>query len=229
MQHVVHAHRLEQEHDVGEVRALDLGHGILVHLVLERPLGKQPEALARAYATGAPRALIRRRTRTRHDGQRGHARAWIVRVLLHKAGVNHERDAVDRDASLGNVRREHDLARTGRRRLEDARLQVARQVRVDRTHDQLGHAAAERARRRLQIVHRHIDLVLSGKEDEDIALRLCRVDLEHGRDRRVQVVGLGLRRVVNVHREAAARHVKDRRVVEERAELVRIERRARDD
>ena len=55
------------------------------------------------------------------------------------------------------------------------------------------------------------------------------MDLEHGRDDGVQVVGFRLRCVQNVNWESAARHKKDRGVIEELAKLVRVQRRTRND
>jgi hypothetical protein len=46
------------------------------------------------------------------------------------------------------------------------------------------------------------------QEDEDIPLWLGGVDLEHGRDSRVYVVGLGLGSVVQVHRISTSRDCK---------------------
>jgi len=71
-----------------EVGALDLRHRVLLQLVVEGPGGVQPEGLARRGATGAARALQRRRAADGCDLQAEHAGAWVVAVLLAEAGVD---------------------------------------------------------------------------------------------------------------------------------------------
>lgn len=52
---------LEHEHDVAEIRSLDLRDGVLLELVREGVRREQAEALARGHAAGAAGALLRRR------------------------------------------------------------------------------------------------------------------------------------------------------------------------
>ena len=113
---------------------------------------------------------------------RGHASERRGRSTWHASGegtdittwVDDVDDVVDGDRRLGDVGREHDLARAGRRRLEDLRLHVRRQVGVDRQHEQLGDARAEAARALRERLERRLDLVLPREEDQDVARQRLR-------------------------------------------------------
>ena len=84
----------------------------------------QSEALAGRHAARAARALIGRRLADRRDQQRLHAGARREALLLAEARVDHVHNAVDGERRLGNVGRQHHLARAGWRRLENARLRM---------------------------------------------------------------------------------------------------------
>ena len=60
---VVDADGLEQQHDVCEIGALDLGRRVRIHLVLKRPLREEAEGLSGSDAAGSTGSLIGRGTR----------------------------------------------------------------------------------------------------------------------------------------------------------------------
>ena len=213
MDQVVDPKRFEHEDHGAQVGALDLGDRVVLELVEVRPLGVQPEALSRRHAARAACALIGRRLgHGRHD-QRLHACAWVVRVLLGEARVDDVHNIVDGDRGLGDVGREHHLARAGRRRLKDLGLHVARQVGVDWEHEQLGDLGAEAACACLQRLLRGLNLLLAGEEDEDVAVRLRYMDLQHGDHARLEIVSLGRLGIQDVDGVAPARDVEHRRVI----------------
>ena len=197
---VVDPERFEHQHDGAQIRALDLRDRVVLELVEVRPLGVQSEALARRDAAGAAGALVGTRLRHRRHDQTLHPRARVVRVLLGEAGVDHVDDVVDRDRRLRNVGRQHHLPRARRSGLEDFRLLIGGEGRIDREDDELGDLGAEAARAVLQRLLRRLDLLLPREEDENVsgAGGLGDVDLEHGDHRGLQVVGLGRLRVHDV-------------------------------
>ena len=73
-------------------------------------LGPQPDADARAQPSGATASLIRRRTRAAHGGQPAHARGRIEAIAALKPAVDNDPNALNSEARLGDVGREHDLA-----------------------------------------------------------------------------------------------------------------------
>lgn len=78
----------------------------------------------------------------RNNDQRRHTRPRIVRVLLDEAGVNHEDNAIDCNRGFCDVGGQYNLAGALWCWLKDLGLHVAREVRVDRTNDQLGDLVA---------------------------------------------------------------------------------------
>jgi hypothetical protein len=176
---VVDAERLEEEHDRAEVCPLDLRHRVLLELVRERPLGVQAEGFAGTHAPCAPCSLVcrgsgalrhgsghvSRRSKGcsthRNDRERSHAGTRVERVLLDKARVNDEYDAIDGDRRLRNVCGQHHLACAIRGRLEDLGLEIRGQVRVDRADDQLWDLVPECSRRLRQVLLRGLDLLLT--------------------------------------------------------------------
>jgi hypothetical protein len=212
-------------HAVADRDALDAHHRAVVHQ--NRRAARK--ALARLRAAGAAGALLGGGARDRRDNERLHRRARIETLGFLEARVDHVDDAVDRQRRLGDVGGEHDLARAGRRRLKDFRLQVGRQRRVDARHDELADLRAERARAVRQNLGGRVDLVLAGEEDENVARRLRDVHLQRSDDDGVEVVGLGRLGVENVDRVAAAGNVENWRAVKVLAKLLGLERRRRDD
>mmetsp|Transcript_6374 Transcript_6374/g.13907 ORF Transcript_6374/g.13907 Transcript_6374/m.13907 type:complete len:252 (+) Transcript_6374:352-1107(+) len=124
---VVDAERLEQQHHVAQIRALDLGHGHDKQLVVVRELGVETEALAGASATGAAGALVRARLRDWEHRERVHAHARIVHFELAVARIDDVFDPVDRERRLGDVCRNDHLSRAAFSLVEDLGLELGRQ------------------------------------------------------------------------------------------------------
>eukprot|EP00964_Phaeocystis_antarctica_P093832 scaffold60638_cov54-Phaeocystis_antarctica.AAC.3 len=191
-------------HGVAQVGPLDLGHVTGEHLVLVCRLGIEAVALAGAGAAGAAGALTGRGLRDGDDDERVHADLGVVGLLLDEARVDDVVDAVDGERGLCDVGRDHHLARAGRRGVEDACLHLT---------GQCGDLAGG------------VDLLLSGEEEEHVARRLGEVDLHHGDERGVEVVGLRRLGVEDLDGEGAARDREDRALVEVGRVLLRVERR----
>jgi hypothetical protein len=90
------------------------------------------------------------------------------------------------------------LPRSFRSRLENPRLHIRWQIRINRTNHQFRHLVPQRPSSLFQILLRRFNLVLTREEDEDVALWLGRVDLEDGGYGGVEVVGFGLGGVKDV-------------------------------
>mmetsp|Transcript_37284 Transcript_37284/g.97756 ORF Transcript_37284/g.97756 Transcript_37284/m.97756 type:complete len:249 (-) Transcript_37284:1377-2123(-) len=135
---VIDPHCLKLEQRGGQVGPLNLWDCGVQHLIPERPLSVQAVALARPCPAGPATPLLGLLLRDRRHHQRVHPRLGVVHLLLDKAGVNHVVDAVDRERRLGNVGRNHHLPRARLCGLEDPRLHLRRQCRVDGQNDQLG-------------------------------------------------------------------------------------------
>ena len=131
VQEVLHVEGLEKQHHVPEVSALNLRHRHGEHLVLERHLRVQPVARARSGTTRATLALVNRSLGARENLQRVHAHPGVIDAQLAIARVHDVHDAVQRERSFGNVGGHHALPNTSRSLLEDLRLQIRRQLRVD--------------------------------------------------------------------------------------------------
>ena len=200
---VVDAQALEQQHHVAQIGALYLGYRVVVELLLVRVECVQAEAFARCDATRSTGSLIGRRLRYGRDDERLHAGACVVGLLLAEARIDDVHDAVDGERRLGDVGGEDDFARVRRSGLEYLDLHVRGQIRVDGQHDELVDLAAESAHTLADHLGGRLDLLLTGQEDEYVARRLTDLNLKHGDHHRLQIVSLGLLRVVDVDREAA--------------------------
>eukprot|EP00162_Nutomonas_longa_P013791 comp21710_c0_seq1/m.48328 comp21710_c0_seq1/g.48328 ORF comp21710_c0_seq1/g.48328 comp21710_c0_seq1/m.48328 type:complete len:398 (-) comp21710_c0_seq1:968-2161(-) len=121
---IVDPHRLELEHRVAQIAALNLWHGGREQLVAVCRLRVQTVALARARATRTSCALARCSLGDWGHNQRIHAVLGIVHVLLGEPRVDDIVDAVDGERGLGDVGCKNHLASAGRRRLKDARLHL---------------------------------------------------------------------------------------------------------
>lgn len=96
----------------------------------------------------------------------------VESVLLYASAVDHVNDAVDGDRRLGNVGSHDNLALAGRRRAEDARLLLRRQVCVQRQNEQGGECV-----RRDCCANRFdglLDLEDTGRENQNVATGVCR-------------------------------------------------------
>lgn len=85
-----------------------------------------------ASTTCAPATLPAARSAGPAFDEPRDARLGIESVLLHASAVDHVDDAVDGNRRLGNIGSHDDLALAGRRRAEDTRLLLRRQIRVQR-------------------------------------------------------------------------------------------------
>src|SRR6185503_20456864 len=95
-----------------------------------------PKAIAEA-GRGAARAACALLGRGSRDALRlepAHAGHGIEEAAALEARVDDDGDAVDRQARLRDVRREHDLAASGPRRCERRVLVTGRELAVERQH-----------------------------------------------------------------------------------------------
>mmetsp|Transcript_37897 Transcript_37897/g.108999 ORF Transcript_37897/g.108999 Transcript_37897/m.108999 type:complete len:414 (-) Transcript_37897:906-2147(-) len=229
MEKIVDPDRLQHQNNVAQVGALDLRGVVVVQLVLKGPLGIQAEALAWLHPAGAPCALIGGSLRTWHHNERLHPGARIEGVLLAESWVDHVHDVVDRDRRLGDVRRKHHLPCALRGGLEDLRLHVRGERRVDGQNEELANSGAQATGLVADRIDGLLDLLLSREEDQNVARALGEVNLQHGDDASFEVVRLGGLRVVNADGVPPARDVEDRGVVEEFRELLGVKGGGRDD
>ncbi len=100
-------------------------------------LRPQPIAGARLQPPRAPGTLGRRSTRNTPGFQTGHATAGIEPRHPRQPGIDHHPHALDGQAGLGNVGRQHHLALTRRRRLDGGALGGQLQLAVQRTEHYL--------------------------------------------------------------------------------------------
>jgi len=100
----------------GEIAAQDLGCAVACHALL---LPRCPEAVAssRSQPAGASAALVCRVPGDEHGVEPVHARAGIEAGLPFEAAVDHDVNALDGQAGLGDRRRQHHLALSGGRGL----------------------------------------------------------------------------------------------------------------
>eukprot|EP00982_Pelagococcus_subviridis_P007730 30718-Pelagococcus_subviridis.AAC.3 len=197
--------------------------------VLKRPRRVQPETLPRRRPPGSSSALQRARLRRRRDHERLHPGPWVVALLLAEPRVDDVLDAVDRERRLRDVRGEHHLSAALRRRVEDLRLQIRRQRRVDGRDDELGDLASHGPHPVPDHLLRGLDLFLAGEKHQDVPRRLRDVNLQHRDHRGVEVVRLRLPRVQDVHRVPPTGNAEDGREVKVLAELFRVQRRGGDE
>mmetsp|Transcript_51401 Transcript_51401/g.159378 ORF Transcript_51401/g.159378 Transcript_51401/m.159378 type:complete len:415 (+) Transcript_51401:305-1549(+) len=223
-QHVVDAHGLQQQDHVREVCALDLRDGRGQHLVPVGDLRVEPVALAGASAPSPTRPLPRVGLADGRDQERVHTRLGIVHLDLGHAGVDHEVDAVNRQGRLRDVGRDDALPTARRRGLEDHGLHLGGQRAV--------HGQDDEGRRAHGLKFLHplvenlacsVDLLLSRQEHEDIAGWLREVNLQHGHQRGLDVVLLGVLRVEDLNGESSAWDREDVGIEEIAGEFLRIQ------
>ena len=89
------------------------------------------------------------------------AHLWVVHFLLCKPGVDDVVDAVDGEAGLRDVGRDDDLARARRRGVENARLHLGGEARVDGQDDELRDGGAQALHALEEHLARGVDLVLA--------------------------------------------------------------------
>ena len=209
-----------REDDAGERGAEHLGRRVGVAAV-EVLLGVEADADAGAETSAPSRALARGCLRDGFDLQALHLRAVDVARDAREARVDDGADPRDRDGGLGDVGREDDAP--ARRGAEGALLLGGGQ-RGEEGDDvvRLEEGAAP------EVVGGLADVALAGEEDEDVVVR---GDLPRGRRhvaRQVLAEPVG-RPVAQLDGEEPPGHGHRRRAVEERRELLGVERRRGDD
>ncbi len=210
---------LQRQYDLGKIEAPDFRQ------LLRRPLGMLPlgpesDADAGRRAPGAPRALVGGGDRDLLDEQGVDTAVGVEARHAGQTGIDHDRDAVDREGRFGDVGRDDDLPRVVAR--HRAVLRLGRQLSVQWHDDKAPQFALG-----LERLDGPADLVGPGHEHEHIPRR-------RGSDARALPRGHlpdGLaveihrpRKVLNAYGKAAAlrdQHVAGREVV---AQGSRIER-----
>ncbi len=170
----------ELERERREIGRRDLGRRVRRERAL-RALGPDPIADAGSGAARAAGALLGRRARDPLRLEAAHARAGIEHAAPLEARIDDGAHAVDREARLGDVGREHDLAAAAARGLKRRVLLGRRQLAVERQNVDV------RAELRLAESRLHAaDLGRAGQEHEQIAGRLRERAQHDARDDRVR-------------------------------------------
>ena len=186
-------------------------------------LFEQTDADAVGNPSAASLPLLRRRLGDRLDGQKLHAATRAVPADPRAAGIDDVANARHRERRLRDVGRQDDPATAVG--LEDAALVRGGEPGEERQD--------LRVRRMVltQVLGRLANLPLAGEEHEDVAGPLGRELVDRVEDRGrppavllVRIVALG-RSVSHVDRVGAAGDLDDGRVVEVRAEPLRVDRR----
>jgi hypothetical protein len=112
---VVDAHRLEGEHHVAQVRALDLRDGTIVELVAVTPECEQPKAYAGSDSTSPTSPLVGVSLRTCDNLQALHSSTRIECSLFAETAVNNIHYIINGNGCLGNVGCNDNLATPFRR------------------------------------------------------------------------------------------------------------------
>ncbi len=126
----------EFERKRGEVGFEDLGGRLREQRGLRR-LAPEPIAPAGRRAAGAAATLVGGGTRDAHGFEAAHPRCRIEQLPSLESGVHDDTHAVDREAGLGDVGRDDDLAAPVRIRPQGGVLRRGRQLAVQRQHAEL--------------------------------------------------------------------------------------------
>merc|ERR1740124_1987891 len=229
VEEVLDAEVLEEEHDVGEVGALNLGDGGLHEFLAELAVCVESEAESWSSTSCASGALVCVGARDGCYVEAVHSEFGVEDFHFAVSAVDDIFDSIHGKTRLRHIRRNDTLPNPLGRRLEYLRLQIRRQLRVHRQHQQ---------RRRIlpQLLHllrqhgaRPLDILLPRHKDEHVPRRTVEVQLYRLLDRRHDIILLHRFREVGFNREGPSGYAKDRHVPEELAEHVRAERRAGDD
>ena len=182
-----------------------------------RALAPQPIADAGRRAARAARALLGRGARDALRLEPAHAGDGIEHAAPLEPGVDDDAHAVDRQARLRDVRREHDLAAARARRRERRVLLAGRELAVERQHVDVGAERELVAQPPLDAA----DLAGAGQEHEQVARRVRERALHGARDGRVDRLGAAGQRgqaladVVHVDGEHAPEAFDDGRAAEQ--------------
>merc|ERR1740124_1841648 len=229
VEEVLDAEVLEEEHDVGEVGALNLGDGGLHEFLAELAVGVESEAESWSSTSCASGALVCVGARDGRYVEAVRSEFGVEDFHFTVSAVDDIFDSIHGKTCLRHIRRNDTFPNPLGRRLEYLRLQIRRQLRVHRQHQQ---------RRRIlpQLLHllrqhgaRPLDILLPRHKDEHVPRRTVEVQLYRLLDRRHDIILLHRFREVGFNGEGPSGYAKDRHAPEELAEHVRAERRAGDD
>merc|ERR1740124_1691852 len=229
VEEVLDAEVLEEEHDVGEVGALNLGDGGLHEFLAELAVGVESEVESWSSTSCASGALVCVGARDGCYVEAVHSEFGVEDFNFAVSAVDDIFDSIHGKTRLRHIRRNDTLPNPLGRRLEYLRLQIRRQLRVHRQHQQ-------RLRILPQLLHllrqhgaRPLDILLPRHKDEHVPRRTVEVQLYRLLDRRHDIILLHRFREVGFNGEGPSGYAKDRHAPEELAEHVRAERRAGDD
>ena len=200
------APRGEIERERHQVRDRDLRRRVRGEAAV-RALAPQPIADAGRRAARAARALLGRGARDALRLEPAHAGDGIEDAAPLEPRVDDDAHAVDRQARLGDVRREHDLAAARARRRERRVLLAGRELAVERQQVDVGAERELFAQPPLDAA----DLAGAGQEHEQVARRVRERAMHGARDASVDRLGAARQRgqaladVVHVDGEHAAR------------------------
>merc|ERR1740124_392631 len=224
VEEVLDAEVLEEEHDVGEVGALNLGDGGLHEFLAELAVGVESEVESWSSTPCASGALVCVGARYGCYVEAVHSEFGVEDFNFAVSAVEDIFDSIHGKTRLRHIRRNDILPNHLGRRLEYLRLQIRRQLRVHRQHQQ---------RRRIlpQLLHllRQHGALLPRHKDEHVLRRTVEVQLYRLLDHRHDIILLHRFREVGFNGEGPSGYAKDRHAPEELAEHVRAERRAGDD
>ena len=232
MYQVLDTKLLQLQNSVGQVRPENFRVSLLNKLLLESLLGVKTEAFTGPCTTGTTSSLLSRGLRNRRNQQGLDTRAGVVNLLLAETGVDDVDDTIDCQGRFGNVGRDNDLATRpatlaqGLGSLFENALLVRRRESAVKRVDL--HGASIRLAN--HIVHLQADspasilnLLLTGKEEQDISLGLGGMNLQHGPYGGLEVVTLGLGGIEDLDGEGTTRDGEQWGVVEVGLELLGIE------
>ena len=157
------------EHDLRQIRAVDLLHRE-ERSVLEIVAAEKTIAGARRGPARPALSLVAGRLGDGYLHEAGGIGPGIVEIELGLAGIDDAGDAVDRDAGLGDVRRNDDFVLAEGRLVENALLLVLAEPGVQRHDD----GCDRRALADREPLHAVLDGPLAGQEDEDVAVPALR-------------------------------------------------------
>merc|ERR1740124_1620028 len=229
VEEVLDAEVLEEEQDVGEVGALNLGDGGLHELLAELAVGVESEVESWSSTSCASGALVCVGARDGCYVEAVHSEFGVEDFNFAVSAVDDIFDSIHGKTRLRHIRRNDTLPNPLGRRLEYLRLQIRRQLRVHRQHQQRRRILPQL----LHLLHQHgarpLDILLPRHKDEHVPRRTVEVQLYRLLDCRHDIILLHRFREVGFNGEGPSGYPKDRHAPEELAEHVRAERRAGDD
>mmetsp|Transcript_26776 Transcript_26776/g.62145 ORF Transcript_26776/g.62145 Transcript_26776/m.62145 type:complete len:382 (+) Transcript_26776:598-1743(+) len=175
-QQVFDTHGLQQKHDIGQIRALDLWNCHCQHLRHEGTLRVESPTCSRPSSSSTASALVGVCLRNRRHLQAVHTHLWVVDLELAIACVNDILDAIDGQGGLSNIGSHDDLPLVAA--LEDFGLEIRGQLRVDGQDRHWRHLLAHLGDSVRQQHARCLNVFLTCHEDQDISLVLTDVNCD---------------------------------------------------